>query len=218
MRKWVVISAVFLMVTMVVQTTAMGDCSVVQSRVVRSSVVANKVVVPEQKIIVQNLAATPVIITVPVDSHAVPIQSFNVPFYYSASDAFSLRSAVRETIREEIKKLKEELKIRDENESGKRNEEENGNGFKVSDLGRVFGGAARCFACHADQDPPAGGFRLATRLSTGEYKIEPLSPGKKWMVYGAAAGGWMPPSASSNPSQRVRSDHLEILRRWAEAE
>lgn len=56
-----------------------------------------------QKVVAQGVAVAPLIVTVPVDSKALPVQAYGTPYYYSVGEAFQARSAVRDVIREELR-------------------------------------------------------------------------------------------------------------------
>lgn len=60
-------------------------------------------VYPVQKIIAQEIAVAPLIVTVPVDHAAVPVAAYNTPFYYSGSDMYAAKNSVRDVVRDELK-------------------------------------------------------------------------------------------------------------------
>lgn len=60
---------------------------------------------PPQKIVAQEIAVAPLVVTVPVDTKAVPVQAFGNPYYYSVSDAYREKAYLRDVVREELRAL-----------------------------------------------------------------------------------------------------------------
>lgn len=58
-----------------------------------------------QKVIGQDVNVYPLIVTVPVESKAVPANAYGSPYYYSASDTYREKAYLRELLREELQKL-----------------------------------------------------------------------------------------------------------------
>jgi mono/diheme cytochrome c family protein len=62
-------------------------------------------VYPAQKVLAQEIAVAPLIVTVPVDSKAVPVQAYGSPYYYSVSEAYREKAHLRDVLREELRSL-----------------------------------------------------------------------------------------------------------------
>lgn len=58
---------------------------------------------PIQKVVAQQVAVAPFVVTVPIESKAVPVQAYGDPYYYSVSEAFNAKSTMRDVIREELR-------------------------------------------------------------------------------------------------------------------
>ena len=62
-------------------------------------------VYPAQKVVAQEIAVAPLIVTVPVESKAVPVHAYGSPYYYSVSEAYREKAYLREVLREELRNL-----------------------------------------------------------------------------------------------------------------
>ncbi len=60
---------------------------------------------PVQKVLAQEIAVAPLIVTVPVESKAVPVHAFGSPYYYSVSQAYQEKAYIRDVFREELRSL-----------------------------------------------------------------------------------------------------------------
>lgn len=58
---------------------------------------------PAQKVVAQEISVAPLIVTVPVDSKAVPAYAYGNPYYYSVSEAYREKAYLRDLLREELK-------------------------------------------------------------------------------------------------------------------
>lgn len=58
---------------------------------------------PDQKVVAGEIAVAPLVVTVPVTSQAVPIESYGVGHYYSVQEAYQRKAELREILREEVR-------------------------------------------------------------------------------------------------------------------
>lgn len=190
-----------------------------------------------QKIVAQEIAIAPLVVTVPIASQAVPIQAYGANHYYSVQEAYQQRAMIRDVIREELRNfLKTQGSEAVPPVSATPNPKTVPNpnppapgpgGKKVPDLGpdnetdpriaqTVLGAwqKAGCMSCHTGENADlSGGLRLAYS-NGGSYQLAKQSKERAWMIYGQMSTGWMPPAARKDASKAAPQDTLPPVLQW----
>lgn len=195
---------------------------------------------PVQKVVAQEIAVAPLIVTVPVDSKAVPVQAYGAQYYYSVGEAYQAKAAIRDVIREELRNLvspqsgggvlptpggRAEVKTAPPASGGGKAPEVNSGPSDAPDtvtpaelqekVLTAFQGKANCVSCHGAGASLSGNFRLVQDDGKGGYQLVALSSDKRWKTYAMSSVGAMPPAAASDASKAMESEHLPSLLQWA---
>lgn len=197
---------------------------------------------PVQKVVAQEIAVAPLIVTVPVDSKAVPIQAYGAQYYYSVGEAYQTKAAIRDVIREELRALagmqgntgnqagspamptpggqRPELKTsaagHSETKAGPSDTPDTTTPAELqAKVLASFQGKANCLSCHGAGASLSGNFRLVIDDGKGGYKLVALTSDKRWKTYAMSSVGAMPPAASGDASKAMESEHLPALLQWA---
>lgn len=184
--------------------------------------------IPVQKVVVQDVAVAPLVVTVPVDSKAVPIGNYGVPYYYSVGDAYREKAFIRQVIREELQAFAN-------GNTPQPNAPQPGVGqppppktgtqppaveqdviddVTPPDLQQkvlaAYAGKGNCMACHGNGQA-SGKFRLTNESG----QLLKKSSDKRWKIYGMASVGAMPPAAANDASKAMEAANLPVLLQYA---
>lgn len=184
---------------------------------------------PVQKVIAQEIAVAPLIVTVPIDSRAVPIQAYGAPYYYSVGDAYQQKALLREVIREELRSFTGNGHTQPvQPPVVKPPMPMNGGAKPVSwlvddatpaDLQtkvlEAFTSKVNCVKCHGGGAEDKGGFKLVLPDGQGGYRLTKQPSDKRWKIYGMASVGAMPPEAAADAAKAMESKFLPDLLRYA---
>lgn len=189
---------------------------------------------PVQKVIAQEIAVAPLIVTVPVDTKAVPVQAYGAQYYYSVGEAYQAKAAIRDVIREELRNLiapnsgatlptpggRDAVKTppakAPEVKAGPSEAPDTTTPAELqTKVLAAFQGKANCVSCHGAGASLSGNFRLVKDDGKGGYQLVALSSDKRWKTYAMSSVGAMPPAAASDASKAMESEHLPSLLQWA---
>lgn len=181
------------------------------------------------KVVANDVAVAPLIVTVPVESRAVPVYAYGSAYYYSVSEAYREKAYIREVIREELKAFAggnapqpdarppspavvpapkggppitagPEPEVLDD--------------VTPPDLQQklltAYQGKGNCLSCHGNGQA-SGKFRLTNE----QGQLLKLSSDKRWKVYAMSSVGAMPPSAASDASKAMEAANLPVLLQYA---
>lgn len=188
---------------------------------------------PTQKIIAQEVQVEPLVVTVPVVPLAVPINYYGAQHYYSAQQTYQDRAQLRALLREELQNIMQQQQQPQQQQQAtppmlplKKEESRLPEHPNVPGEGpdtppelaaaviKVF--STNCATCHGPTNAnPSGRLNLFTTKPTGESVLPRFSIEKKWMIYGMASTGVMPPQAAKDPAKAVNLDDLNTLLKWA---
>ncbi len=213
--------------TLLSATSPAQQCQTAQHSYVRTATYA-----PAQKVVAQEVAVSPLYVTVPVEAHAVPYYAYNVPYYYSASDAYREKAYLREVLREELRSLLQ---------AGGQQAQQTQRAAPAltapaatpppatkeavaswgpdtttpADLQAkvmaAYQGKGNCLSCHGGGGRDAGGFKLVVDDGRGGQTLAKQSADKRWKIYGMASVGAMPPAAASDAGKAMETQHLPSL-------
>lgn len=186
---------------------------------------------PAQKVYANEIAVAPLIVTVPVESKAVPVHAYGSPYYYSASDAYKEKAYMREVIREEFRNLLNTDKSTTNKSSTNSNTNKSTTPATPSksktnepqamvpdtttpqDLQQkvlaAYSGKANCVSCHIDGG--SNPFKLVMDDGKGNNILVKQTRERKWMIYGMASVGAMPPAAVNDSNKAMEAVHLPNL-------
>jgi hypothetical protein len=189
-----------------------------------------------QKVVAQEVAVAPLIVTVPVISYGVPIQNYGVGHYYSVQENYQQRANLREVVREELRAALAGLNgngngtyqqppRQQPQQQQQLPKEEPASKGQRSDLGKdavtpkdlaakivkAFTDTG-CLGCHGGAKIN-GNLRLAYDES-GVVTLARQSKERRWMIYGQASTGVMPPAARDDATKAMKQEHLPDLLRW----
>ena len=191
---------------------------------------------PVQKVVAQEIAVAPLIVTVPVDSKAVPVQAYGAQYYYSVGEAYQQKAAIRDVIREELRALvgggggaplptpggRAEVKTAPATApataavTGPSDAPDTTTPAELqTKVLAAFQGKANCVSCHGAGASLSGNFRLVKDDGKGGYQLVALSSDKRWKTYAMSSVGAMPPAAAADASKAMESEHLPSLLQWA---
>jgi len=186
---------------------------------------------PVQKVVAQEVVVAPLVVTVPVVSYAVPIQAYGATHYYSVHDAYQQRAAIRDVIREELRNY---LATQGQpvapgatytpppavapapmiqppvTQSGVRTD------LGIDDKGDpqvIAAFVGTCYKCHGGSMGTKGNLRLLYEQN-GNYALAKHGKERKWMIYGQASTGVMPPEAVNDGSKALKQEYLPALLKW----
>jgi hypothetical protein len=189
-------------------------------------------VYPAQKVIAQEIAVAPLIVTVPVDSKAVPVHAFGNPYYYSVSEAYREKAYLRDVLREELRSLLSTGGVSasttysgrpasapaDPRTAPERPKEV----VAVPDTTTppelqkrvlaAYQGKANCVSCH---DKASAKIRLVLGDGKGNYQLVKQNSDKRWKIYGMASVGAMPPAAATDAAKAMETAFLPDMLRYA---
>lgn len=186
---------------------------------------------PVQKVVAQEVAVAPLVVTVPVVSYGVPIQAYGPTHYYSVHDAYQQRAAIRDVIREELRNY---LATQGQPAPGTPYTPPPAvtpapmntppvitPGGAKTDLGIDEKGdpqviaafVSTCYKCHGGSMGTKGNLRLLYEQG-GNYALAKHGKERKWMIYGQASTGVMPPEAVTDGSKAMKQEYLPALLKW----
>jgi len=195
-------------------------------------------VYPAQKVIAQDIAVAPLIVTVPVDSKAVPVHAHGSPYYYSASDAYREKAYLREVIREELRALATGNVPQQNTQPVQRQPQQQAQppvqqNQPVVEQQRLddetpmeiqtqvlaaYNGTGKCVECHGGSEKASGRrgreFRLVLDTENGP-RLAYQPPAKRWEIYGMASAGAMPPAAAKDAAKAMETKFLSIMLQYA---
>lgn len=186
--------------------------------------------VPVQKVVANDIAAAPLIVTVPVDSHAVPVGQYGSPYYYTVGDAYREKAYIRDVIREELRALvggnppqptapagyppKGPAAPQPGQATQPQPEADAIDDVTPPDLQQkvvaAYGGKGNCLGCHGNGQA-SGRFKLTNEAG----QLLKKSSDKRWKIYGMASVGAMPPSAANDASKAMEAANLPVLLQYA---
>lgn len=178
---------------------------------------------PVQKVIAQDIAIAPLIITVPVDSKAVPVHAYGNPYYYSVSNAYQEKAYIREMIRDELRaftgQVQQQQRVYPPQQQNApsaitQQEQEVLDDVTPADLQQklltAYNGKGNCLSCHGNGQA-SGKFRLTNEAG----QLLKKSSDKRWKIYGMASVGAMPPAAASDSQKAMEAANLPTLLQYA---
>lgn len=196
---------------------------------------------PTQKVVAQGATVAPLLVTVPVDSKAVPAASLGAPYYYSVSEAYQAKSALRDVIREELSKYaapatvavqppiattqsptapvpptiprQQERAVPPPPQPAARTVPNLPDTATPQELqDRVLAVFSGKGNCiNCHSQTGKSGFKLVD----GEDRLLPLPSDKRWKAFGMASAGAMPPQAATDASKAIDGEQLKTLLEWA---
>jgi mono/diheme cytochrome c family protein len=185
--------------------------------------------IPVQKVVVNDVAVAPLVVTVPVDSKAVHIGQYGVPYYYSVGDAYREKAFIRQVIREELQAFAagnvpqpnaqqpgvgQQPAPPQKGNTQPAVEQDVVDDVTPPDLQQkvlaAYAGKGNCLACHGNGQA-SGKFRLTNE--TGQLLKK--SSDKRWKIYGMASVGAMPPAAANDASKAMEAANLPVLLQYA---
>lgn len=188
--------------------------------------VASNIVVVDQPVVVQKVIAqevAPLVVTVPVVSQAVSIESYGVRSYYSARDYYEQRASLREIIRSEIRQaLRQPQASEPPIVTGTqylRTGKDQGPDLTLApEIANPVAGVFKdyCLRCHGASSELKGGLRLAYIQPDGRLVPSKFDKGMKSKILGSIESGFMPPDADIDASKAVPTDRRPPLRVWAQ--
>ena len=180
-----------------------------------------------QKVVAQEIAVAPYIVTVPVDSKAQGIASYGVNHYWSVQEAYQQQQLIRNAVREELKVLMNNPAAPAQSNLRPPATTQPSAG-KVSDLGidtttpveiatpLIASMSKTCFKCHGAVDNELkGGLRLLHRQQDGTLKLAQQTPDRKWRIFAEMSTGLMPPAAEQDATKAVPQTEQMAWFRWA---
>ncbi len=187
---------------------------------------------PAQKIIAQEIAVAPLIVTVPVESKAVPVHAYGSPYYYSASDAYREKSYLRTILREELRGLISTGTVTPTTgrtvysrstttarTTAATTPSTAADTLTPADLQAkivlAYQGNGKCISCHGGGSTLSGNFRLVMDDGKGGYTLVKQNSDKRWKIYGRASVGDMPPAAAEDAHKAMESIHMPALLAYA---
>jgi hypothetical protein len=185
-----------------------------------------------QKIIAQEIAVAPYVVTVPVDSRAVPVYAYGQPYYYSIGEAYREKAYIRDVIREELRALVSgnvpqptAPRPQSTNQPQQPNKPQSLAPDTATPLElqqqviAAYQGRANCLGCHGASGRASGPngteFRLVLDDGSGGLVLARHSSDKRWKIYGMASSGTMPPTAANDASKAMEPKHLATLLQYA---
>lgn len=190
---------------------------------------------PVQKVIANDIALAPLIVTVPVDSKAIPVHAFGNPNYYSVGDAYRekayMRDAVKEAVRDELKALlggqttapqpvaqqprAEQQKAPVGQPAGDTDEPDTTTPQELQQkVLAAYAGRSGCVNCHtgaAAQGPKGKPYRLVS----DDGKLLKKSSEKRARLYLVIIGAQMPPGSDRDPNKTMEAAHLPAIFQYA---
>ncbi len=182
-----------------------------------------------QKVVAQEIAVAPYIVTVPVDSRQVPIQNYGVGHYWSVQESYQQKQLIRDAVREELRAVlggqtAQPSTVPAQPATNPLTALAN----KVTDLGVDTTTPAEvsqpliasmnqfCFKCHGAVDADIkGGLRLLIRGSDGTLKLAKQTDDRKWRIFGEMSTGLMPPASQQDTSKAVPQNQQLAWYKWA---
>jgi hypothetical protein len=185
-----------------------------------------------QKVVAQEIAVAPLIVTVPVDSAAVPIANYGVNHYWSVQEAYQQQQSIRAAVREELRAIlgaQPQQPFTNTPQPQPQPTPAPAPATKVTDLGidtstptevaqpLIASMNQNCFKCHgAVENDLKGNLRLLYKDANG-LRLAQQTVDRKWHIYGVASTGIMPPSAQQDATKAVPQNQLLAWFRWASA-
>jgi hypothetical protein len=189
---------------------------------------------PVQKVIAQGIQVAPLFVNVPVDSHAVPVQHFNTPYYYSVGQAYQEKAYMRDLLREELRNLlgqgsgtiKPGQPQQQQIVTPKPSSDTTAfipDTTTPLDLQKkvieAYSGRANCISCHGAtggaQGPKGQPFRLVVEDGGGNLFLSKFNGDKRYKIWAMSMSGLMPPSAVNDASKAMEVSHLPVLQQYA---
>lgn len=187
-----------------------------------------------RKILAQEVAVAPYVVTVPVVPAAVPVTAYNVTHYYSAQEYYQNRSAMRTLVREELYNLfgsqgapsgttppaltqpKEPLRSPYGRPPALLQQEGADTEIPLDIATPVLNVISKngCLSCHSGAENK-GGLRLAYTQPDGSRLLTKFDRNYPWVVYGHVSAGIMPPAAQKDAKHAVSFDDIKPLLKWA---
>lgn len=179
-----------------------------------------------QKVVAQEIAVAPYIVTVPVDSRQVPIQNYGVGHYWSVQETYQQKQLIRDAVREELRAVLGG-QAAPQAPTQPSQPANNGPTKKVTDLGidnetpaeianpLIASMNTFCFKCHGAVDTDIkGGLRLLYATQSG-MKLAKQTDDRKWRIFGEMSTALMPPSAAQDAKNAVPQNQQLAWYRWA---
>jgi len=189
----------FAIVSMVCGTVLASDC---HQFVVR------------EKVFASNLIATPIVVSVPVQSYAVPIQQYGSQHYTSALNHYAIRQAVRQAIAEvQAQQLQAPAVAQPQKQPEPAQvQAQPSDGADSSAIRQMF--TQRCVSCHGARKEVSGGFHLVWRDESGQLRWKTLTPEQRKSIFFEVSTGSMPKEAQTDESKAIDQNLLPALAEW----
>lgn len=194
--------------------------------------------------VVQRVVAadvTPLYVTVPVESQAIAVQAYGVPYYYSVGDAYREKAYLREVIREELRSAGGQAQgvqaprpvgvqpqyqqqppqapqgVQQPQQPQQASQPVPDDATPPDLQQKVLAGynESGCLSCHGPGPNASGAKGKSFSLVTDDGRLLKKSADKRWKIYGMASVGAMPPSAANDASKAMKSAHLPALLQYA---
>jgi hypothetical protein len=189
---------------------------------------------PVQKVIAQEVAVAPFVITVPVDTKAVPVHAYGSPYYYSIADSYREKAYLRDLLREELRGLMGQAPPQPygnpapaqppQRQQAPPPAAKGGPQAWVPDettppelqakVIAAYKGRGACLNCHGADGKASGPggreFRLVVQAGQ-ELKLARQTADKGWKIYGMSSIGMMPPAAAQDANKAMEAAHLPAL-------
>lgn len=192
---------------------------------------------PAQKVIAQEIFVAPLIVTVPIEYKAIPIQAYGVNHYWSVQESYQQKAMLRDVVREELRNFMnapggaapapayqhqpgpayQHQPVTPVAPAGVRKLPDLGVDNETSDdIAKpvIAAFSVSCMRCHGATEKLQGNLRLAHVMPDGTYKLAKQSSERRWMAYGMASTGVMPPEAKTDASKAMSQEKLPALLKW----
>lgn len=190
-----------------------------------------------QKVVAQDIAVAPLIVTVPVDYRATPVQAYGYPYYYSVQDTFREDTRIRDIIREELKKFTLEAQQQRKEtvpppshvphpqqpanqQTGepevKKVTIDTTTPMELRDkiIAAFTAQPSNCYKCHGQGGRASKGLVLLTEYN-GKLELVTLDNKMRSLVYVMSEAGMMPPAARDDASKAMPAQYHADLLKWA---
>lgn len=186
-----------------------------------------------QKVIAQDIAVAPLVVTVPVDYRATPVQAYGYPYYYSIRDTVSEDTRIRDIIREELRKFAVEAqpvkeKVPPPMQVPKQPVEQNSEPqvkkvtidtktpeeLREKIITAFTAQPSNCYKCHGQGGRASKGLVLVTEYNNKLELVE-LDVKTRALVYTFCEAGIMPPAARDDASKAMPAQYHADLLKWA---
>lgn len=180
-----------------------------------------------QKVVASEISVAPLIVTVPVDSKAIPVQHYGVNHYWSVQESYQQQQMIRDAVRAELRAILNppaQAPVTVPPPPPPPAQQPQG---KVTDLGvdtatpaeisvpLIASMQKHCFKCHGAVDTDLkGGLRLLHNTNQG-LKLAQQTADRKWRIFAEMSVGIMPPAAQQDAKHAVPQTEQLPWFRWA---